>query len=780
MGAFGIGQPVRRKEDVRLLKGDGRYTDDVNVEGQLWAAFVRSPHAHARIVGIDMDPARAAPGVAGIFTGADLIADKLGTLLCEADIKSRDGKPLFKPVRPVLPADIARYVGQPVALVIADTAEHARDAAELLAIDYEELPSVTATDRALASGAALVWPENGSNLCVHWENEDAGRWDAARAKAHTVVSVDLVNNRLVASPMEPRAIVVDVDPKSGKLTVYAPTQGGRRIQNTLAKVIFKIPPDMIRSISYDVGGGFGVRSKVSPETVALAYAARKLGRPVKWRGDRGETFVSDTHGRDQLNTASLALAADGKILAMKVETILNLGAYLSDNGPRLPISGPGKILCGAYDIPALYYSVKPVFTNTVPTDTYRGAGRPEANYIHERLMEAAADALGLSSAEIRRRNLVPKTKLPYTTQMGMTIDSGDFIGTMDKALESAEWDGFETRRAEARGRGKLRGIGMAFFIESAGGRPLEEMRLRVARDGKIEIFSGTFSHGQGHDTVYSQLLNEYLGVPLGDIRLVQGDTDTMPENAVGTFGSRSSMMGGVPLKRMAASVADKGKRIAAHLLQAEPAEVTFADAVFRAKAGSVTFAEVAKAAHDPSKLPDGMAPGLDEKLLYKRANEDDQNFPNGCHIAEVEVDPDTGSIKLTAFTAVDDCGTILNPFIVHGQMHGGIAQGLGQALLENVAYDPDSGQLLSGSYMDYAMPKAVHFPRMELGFNAVPSVTNDLGVKGCGEAGSCGAPPAIVHATLDALKGIGVRHLDMPLTSEKVWRAIRSARGDAA
>jgi aerobic carbon-monoxide dehydrogenase large subunit len=780
MGEFGIGQPVRRKEDMRLLRGGGRYTDDVNVDGQLWAAFVRSPHAHARIDGIDLAAARMVPGVAGILTGADVASDALGTLLCEADIKSRDGKSLFKPVRPVLPADAVRYVGQPVALVIADTPEHARDAAEIVNIDYRELPSVTATDQALAPTAALVWPENKSNLCVHWENEDASRWDAARAKAHTVVTVDLVNNRLIASPMEPRAIVVDIDAATGKLTVYAPTQGGRRIQNTLAKAIFRIAPDMIRSISYDVGGGFGVRSKVSPETVALAYAARKLKRPVKWRGDRSETFVSDTHGRDQINTASLALDADGKILAMKVETVLNLGAYLSDNGPRLPITGPGKILCGAYDIPALYYSVKPVFTNTVPTDTYRGAGRPEANYIHERLMEAAAEALGLSSVEIRRRNLVPAAKLPYTTQLGMTIDSGDFIGTVDKAVKAADWDGFEARRKNAQGRGRLRGIGMAFFIESAGGRPMEEMKLRIARDGKIEIFSGTFSHGQGHDTVYSQLMNEYLGVPLEDVRLIQGDTDTMPENAVGTFGSRSSMMGGVPLKRMAAALIEKGKAIAGHLLQAEPGEVTFTDGAFRARASSVTLAEVARAAHDPSKRPDGMPTGLEEKLVYKRKNEDDQNFPNGCHIAEVEVDPDTGAIEVVAFTAVDDCGTILNPFIVHGQMHGGIAQGLGQALLENVAYDPESGQLLAGSYMDYAMPRAIHLPRMDLGFNEVPSVTNDLGVKGCGEAGSCGAPPAIVHAVIDALKGLGVRHLDMPLASEKVWRAIRNGRSKAA
>ncbi|HET9150011.1 MAG TPA: xanthine dehydrogenase family protein molybdopterin-binding subunit [Alphaproteobacteria bacterium] len=776
MGEFGIGQPVRRKEDVRLLTGRGRYTDDINLPGQLWAAFLRSPQAHAKIVSIDTEAAKAAPGVVGVFTGADMVADKLGTLLCESELESRDGKPMFKPLRHPLSVGAVHYVGEPMAIVVAETLDQARDAAEQIMVDFEELPAIADTAGALAPGAALVWPEHGSNLVVDWANEDSSRWDAAEKAAHKVVSVELVNNRVVASPMEPRAVVADFDPKSGRTTVYAPTQGGHRVQNTLAKTIFKIPTSSVRVVAYDTGGGFGVRSKAYPETVVTAYAARKLGRPVKWRGDRSETFVSDVHGRDQVNKAWLALDANAKILGLKVETIINVGAYLSENGPRLPIDGGGAILCGAYDIPVLYFLVKPVFTNMVPTDTYRGAGRPEANYIHERLMEAAAEAFGFSSVEIRRRNLVPPSKLPYKTQMGLEIDSGDFVGTVERSVAAADWNGFEKRRAEAKARGKLRGIGMAFFIEGAGGRPVEEMKVRITPEGKAEIVCGTYSHGQGHETVYAQLMNEFMGLKLEDTLLIQGDTDTMPENAAGTFGSRSSMMGGVAIKRCCTAIVDKGKKIAAHLLQAAQEEVAFADGVFRAKQSSMTLAEVAKAAHDARRLPDAMAAGLEEGFVYKRKGKADQNYPNGCHIAEVEVDPDTGAVQVVSFTAVDDCGTVLNPFIVHGQMHGGIAQGIGQALYETVSYDRESGQLLSGSYMDYTMPRAFHLPTMHLAFNEVPSVTNDLGVKGAGEAGACGAPPAVVHAVVNALKDYGIRHIDMPITSERVWRAIHKPR----
>jgi aerobic carbon-monoxide dehydrogenase large subunit len=780
MGEFGIGQPVRRKEDVRLLTGKGRYTDDINVDGQVWAAFLRSPQAHARIVAIDAADAKAAPGVVGVFTGADLAADGVGTLGCEANFQSLDGTPMFKPGRPALATGAVRFVGEPVAIVVAETLNQARDAAERIVVEYDELPAIASTADALSPDAALVWPENGTNAAVHWQNEDDARWQAARTAAHTVVSVELVNNRVVPSPMEPRGVLADYDAATGRTTIYAPTQGGRRVLNTLAKSIFRISPDLVRVVAYDTGGGFGVRSKCYPETVATVYASRTLKRPVKWRGDRSETFVSDVHGRDQVNRAWLALDANARILGLKVETLVNVGAYLSENGPRLPINGGGKILCGAYDIPVLHFSVWPVFTNTVPTDTYRGAGRPEANYLHERLMEAAAEAFGLTSHEIRRRTLVKKEQLPYKTQMNLEIDSGDFVGTMDRAVAAAKWSSFETRRAEARARGKLRGIGMAYFIEGAGGRPIEEMKVRIARDGTAEIVCGTYSHGQGHETVYAQLMNEFMGLPLENVRLIQGDTDTMPENSAGTFGSRSSMMGGVGIKKSCEIVIEKGKAIAGHLLQAEPKDVAFADGLFTARASSVTLAEVAKAAHDPSKIPDGMAPGLEGSFLYKRKNENDQNFPNGCHIAEVEVDPDTGVVDVVGFTAVDDCGTVLNPFIVHGQMHGGIAQGLGQALLENVAYDRETGQLLTGSYMDYTMPRAFNMPRMALDFNEVPALMNELGVKGVGEAGCCGAPSAIVHAVIDAVKHYGIRHIDMPLTPERVWRALHNGKSRAA
>ncbi|MGE5540222.1 MAG: xanthine dehydrogenase family protein molybdopterin-binding subunit [Gemmatimonas sp.] len=771
MGEFGIGQPVRRKEDVRLLTGKGRYTDDINLPGQLWAAFLRSPHAHAKIVSVDAADAKALPGVVAIFTGADLKADGLGMLGCEANFKSLDGKEMFKPGRPALAMDKVRYVGEPVAIVVAETHNQARDGADQIMVEYDDLPVVASTADA-ANADALVWPENGSNVAVHWQNEDESRWLAAKAKAAKLVSVELVNNRVVPSPMEPRGVLADYDPASDRTTIYSPTQGGHRVRLTLAKNIFKLPPDKMRVVAYDTGGGFGVRSKCYPETVATVYASRKLKRAVKWRGDRSETFVSDVHGRDQLNRAWMAFDANAKILGMKVETFVNCGAYLSENGPRLPINGGGKILCGAYDIPVLHFSVKPVFTNTVPTDTYRGAGRPEANYIHERLMEAAAEAFGVSSPEIRRRTLVRKEQLPYKTQMNLEIDSGDFVGTMERALKSADWDSFEARRKQASARGRLRGIGMAYFIEGAGGRPLEEMKVRITREGKAEIVCGTYSHGQGHETVWAQLMNEFMGMPLEDVKLIQGDTDTMPASAAGTFGSRSSMMGGVGIKKSCEGLIEKGKAIAAHLLQKPATSVTFEDGVFKSGASSVTLAEVAKAAHDPKRLPDGMQVGLESGYVYKRRDENDQNFPNGCHIAEVEVDPDTGVVEVVSFTAVDDCGTVLNPFIVHGQMHGGIAQGLGQALFENVSYDRETGQMLTGSYMDYAMPRAFNMPRMELDFNEVPALMNELGVKGAGEAGCCGAPPAIVHATVNALKDFGIRHIDMPLTPERVWRAI--------
>ncbi|WP_170850224.1 MULTISPECIES: xanthine dehydrogenase family protein molybdopterin-binding subunit [unclassified Beijerinckia] len=767
---------MRRKEDVRLLTGKGQYTDDINIEGQAWAAFVRSSHANATINGVDTSEALAAPGVIAVYTGLDLDAAGVGTLLNEATYKNRDGSPMHKPVRKVMPTAQTRFVGEVLAIVIAETANLAREAADLVQFDFDPLPAIASTARALDEDAPKVWPEFGTNLIVHWEYGDEAQVEAKLNAAHTRVKVDLVNNRVAPSPMEPRCVVATYEAQDNQLTVYSPTQGGRRLQAMLAENLLHMPVDNVRIVSRDTGGGFGVRSKMYPETVAIAFATKALNRPVKWRGDRVETFMSDYHGRDQINHAEMGLDADGKIVALKLETLLNVGAYLSENGVRLPMEGGGRIIPCTYHVPDFYFSVKPMFTNTVCTDTYRGAGRPEANYITERLMDAAADATGLSIEEIRRRNFISQEQMPYRTHLGFTIDSGDFAGTMDMATKAAHWDSFPERRKQSEAHGKLRGIGLAVFIEGAGSRPMEGMRLRFEDNGDVSVIAGTYSHGQGHETVYSQLVTEWLGVDYDKVKLINGDTGTAPKTSVGTFGSRSSMVGGGGIRRAANLIIAKGRKIAGHLLQADADAVKFADGVFRAGASSMTIQEVAAAARDPKKLPDGLTPGLDEEVTYKN---DVENFPNGAHVVEVEVDPDTGVVVIVAYTAVDDCGVVLNPFIVHGQVYGGVAQGVGQALIENVVYDED-GQLLTASYMDYGMPRAHTMAHVEALFNVVPAKTNELGVKGAGEAGATGAPAAVVSAVCDALKPYGIRHLDMPLTPELIWRAIRAARADKA
>ncbi|MDX1484455.1 MAG: molybdopterin cofactor-binding domain-containing protein, partial [Alphaproteobacteria bacterium] len=551
------------------------------------------------------------------------------------------------------------------------------------------------------------------------------------------------------------------------------------VQEAVSDLLFGGDGDKVRHVADNTGGGFGTRSKIYPEIIAICYAAKTLGRAVKWLGDRSETFVSDLHGRDQVNSAELAFDADGKILGYRLETLVNIGAWVTENGARLAIDGGGRIVGGCYDIPVLYYSCRNMMTNTVSTDTYRGAGRPEANYIVERLMEKAGEEFGIDPNELRRRNFI--TTFPYATQMGMNVDCGDFAACMDMAMRDADWDGFEDRRAEARARGKLRGIGLASFIEGAGGRPEELMRVRFEEDGTVTVFCGTYSHGQGHDTVYSQIVAEKMGIPFEAVRLVQGDTDTAPAGASGTYGSRSSQMGGVAIIRALDIIVEKGKTIAAHLLQSEAEDVTFSEGAFSAGAGSVTLEEVAKAAHDPARLPEGLSPGLDETYHYIRdGGRNDQSFPNGCHICEVEVDPETGDVELLGYSAADDCGTVLNPLIVHGQVHGGVAQGIGQALTEHTVYDEETGQLLTGSFMDYGMPRAKHFPNITAEFNPIPSTNNELGVKGAGEAGCCGAPPAFVNAVLDALRPLGVKHLDMPLTPNNIWRAIHEASTEGA
>ena len=774
MGQFGIGQPLRRKEDPRLLQGRGQYTDDVNIDGQFWAAFLRSPHPHADIRAINLDAARAAPGVEAVYTIADLDADGVPDMPCEVELADLSGAPMWKPMRPILARDRVRFVGECVAMVVAATQAQAREAADLIEIDWAPLPSISDAREALKPGAPVVWPDLGQNVPVHWQNKPSTEADAAMAGAAWQVSVSIVNNRLVPAPMEPKAALASWSEQEGKLTLWAPTQGGRKIQANLAKRYLRIAQEKMRVISLDVGGGFGMRGQTYPEYVALVWAAKQLSGAVKWRADRTETFFSDYHGRDQVNEAQMGLDESGRIVALKIETLVNLGAYMAENGPRMPIEGGGRIIPCCYHVPHFHFSVKPVFTNTVSTDTYRGAGRPEANFLMERLMDAAAQASGLTRDEVRRRNFI--TQFPYKTPMGYVIDSGDFARGMDDALRMAEWDTFEERRAEAYNRGYLRGIGVAAFIEAAGGRaPTEDMRVRAELDGTVTIFSGSHAHGQGHDTIFSQLVNEFLGVEPSSVRLVQGDTDVTPKGSIGTFGSRSSMMGGAGIKMSCEKIVAKGVKVAAHLMQAEPEAVTFSQGVFRAGPSEMSFTQVAIAAWDGTRIPEGMTPGLDEGHNFQREAE---NFPNGCHVCEVEIDSETGIAEIVRYVAVDDCGVVLNPLIVHGQVYGGVTQGLGQAMIENALYDAE-GQFVSATSMDYGMPRAPRMPFVEAGFNTVPCKTNPLGVKGAGEAGACGAPPAFIGAVVDALRDYGVTHMDMPATPEKIWRAIYGAQFEA-
>ena len=776
---YGIGQPVRRKEDFRFLTGGGRFTDDINLPGQAHGAVLRSPHAHARIVAIDGAAAAKAPGVLGVFTIADLDADGLEGLPVQVDVPGKGGEKMFAPRRPILARGVVRYVGDPVAFVVAESDELARDAAELIEVEYEALPAVADAAAADRPGAALLYPEHGSNLCVHWESHDGTAAAAAFARAHKTVAIDLVNNRVVGNPMEPRVAIGDWHAASGTHTLYSPTQGVIRVQNGLATLVFKVPKEKMRVISPDVGGGFGLRGKLFPETVLVVWAAKRLGRPVKWLASRQETFLSDPHGRDHLTHAEMAFDENARLLAMRAETRANVGAYLLDFGPRIPTVAGARIAGTVYDVPAMQLSVRVMFTNTVPTDAYRGAGRPEIAYQMERLFDLAAREFGIGRDEIRRRNFIRPEQLPYKNQVGMIIDSGHFQETMELALAKADWQGFEGRRGEARRRGLLHGIGLGYYIEASGGMPTEQARVRITPEGRVELIVGTFSHGQGHETAFAQIVAERLGVPFERIDYRQGDTDFVKAGN-GTGGSRSSQMGGMASALAVDKVIAKARRLAAHAFEAAEADVLYADGVLSV-AGTdlrMTLQQVGVLAQDKAKLPDGEVPGLDETHLYERPTE--CNFPNGAHIAEVEIDADTGRVRVAKYTCVDDCGVIINPLLVAGQVHGAVAQGLGQALLERTSYDAESGQLLAGSFMDYDLPRADDMPVLEIGFNPVRNPSNDLGVKGVGEGGACGAPPAIVSAIVDALGDPAVTHLDMPVTAEKVWRAMRRPPSPAA
>ncbi|MEJ2087024.1 MAG: xanthine dehydrogenase family protein molybdopterin-binding subunit, partial [Gammaproteobacteria bacterium] len=697
---FGIGQPVPRLEDPRLVTGRGAFTADVNLPDQLYLAMARSPYPHGEIRDVDVSAALAAPGVHAVYTARDL--ESLGGMPCRAVLKDRAGNPCFIPKRPVLAEGRVRFVGQPLAAVVAETRQQARDAAELVAVDIDDLPAVVALAEAGSPDTVVLHPEHGSNVAIHYENGDEEACRSAESNAQHQVTVSLVNNRVAPSPLEPRACVGSF--ADGAFTLHNPSQGAFAQQGVLAKAIFDVPFESVRVISGDTGGGFGSRGEVQPEAVLCLFAARELGRPVKWQGDRSEMFLSDSHGRDNLTEATMTLDGDGRIRSVRIETLANLGAYCSAVGPFVPTMAGGRVTGTVYRIPALYHSVRCLYTNTMPVAAYRGAGRPEACYVMERLMDAAARELSLPREEIRRRNFIRPTDMPYVNHSGVTIASGHFSETRQLALERADWDGFAERRAAAQANGRLRGIGLGYYVESSGGGPQEEASVTIHADGSADVVVGTYSHGQGHETAFAQILADTFGIEFERLNFIQGDTEYVKFGG-GTGGSRSSQMGGVAVKRAGEGVIAKGRVIAAEMLQTEPARVRYEAAVYRVEDGAteVRLGEVARAAGTAQFGGDG----LSDTTRYDRGAT--YTFPNGCHVAEVEIDPDTGEIGVLAYTAVDDCGRVINPLLAAGQVHGGVVQGLGQAMLEEVVYD-ESGQLLTGSFLDYAYPRASQMP----------------------------------------------------------------------
>jgi carbon-monoxide dehydrogenase large subunit len=772
MAQFGVGQPVRRVEDKRLITGAGRYTDDIELPRQAHAFILRSPHAHARIRTIDAAAAEEAPGVLAVLTGADLRRDGIGPIPCVVPIPNKDKTPLKSPPRPALATDRVRHVGDSVALIVAETLDQAKDAAELVEVDYEVLPSVVDPVRALEE-ETLVWDEAPRNLCLDWESGDAAATDAGLARAAHRVELTVVNNRVVVASMEPRGAVGSWNKSEERYELWTSTQGSHFIRKLLAANLFGLPETKFRVVTPDVGGGFGMKLFLYPEHVLVLWAAKKLGRPVKWRGERGDAFLTDTHGRDNVTKATLGLDGDGRFLALRIETVANLGAYLSNYGPFIPTLAGTAMLAGVYTTPAVYVDVKSVFTHTVPVDAYRGAGRPEAAYVLERLVDHAARKLGLSPAELRKRNFIRPEQMPFTTALGLTYDSGDFARNLDDALKAVDAAGFAQRRAGAARRGKLRGLGFATYIEQCGGGFDEMAEIRFDPSGTATVIVGSQASGQGHQTAYAQIVADRLGLPFETIRVHQGDSDVVSFGR-GTGGSRSLPVGGVAVEHASRKIVEKARKIAAHRLEAAEADIEFRDGAFRIAGTdrSLGIVEVAKAAFDPLALPPGLEQGLDEKAHFMPPA---STFPNGTHVCEVEIDPETGRTEIQRFVVIDDFGNVVNPLMLAGQVHGGVVQGVGQALLEGVVYESGSGQLVTGSFMDYALPRADDVGAIEFGYNVVPCTTNPMGLKGAGEAGAIGAPPAVINAIVDALAERGVEHVDMPATPEKIWRLLHAA-----
>jgi carbon-monoxide dehydrogenase large subunit len=765
MGEFAIGQSVSRFEDPRLLKGGGRYVGDMVLPGTVFGYVLRSPHAHARIRSIDTAKAKAAPGVLAVLTGADWRASGWGDLPVPGGLKRRDGS-VFQPPYPALVADRVRWVGDYVAFVVAETYLQALDAAELIAVDYEPLPAVVSTGEASAAGAPRVWDGCSDNIGFVQLFGDKAATDAAFAKADHVVKHRLVINRVTAASMEPRGCLGDYNAAEGRYTIYTTLQRVHPFRAELSPIL-KVPESDIRVVAGDIGGSFGMKSAVYNEVALVLLASKVVGRPVKWVSTRSESFLCDAQARDNVTEAELALDKNGAFLAMRANVIASIGAYLQTGMPAF--TGNIGTLAGVYRIPAMHADVTAVFTHTNPVRPYRGNGRPEAAYVIERLVDLAADELGIDPAELRRKNYIPPDAMPFKTALTFTYDSGEFEKSMDMALELADFHGFERRRAEARKRGKLRGIGLSNTIERAAAGGFEAAEIRFDKSGAATLLAGSVTQGQGHETIFKQIMCDRLGVDPDEVHYIQGDTDQVFVGE-GTGGSRSATLGGSAVDIAAQRITTKGKAIAAHLLKLDAADVNFADGVFSSPKTNrtLTIKEVAKEAMEPTRLPKDMDVGLIATATYVAPV---QNFPNGCHICELEIDEDTGEVEIVRYSVVDDVGTVINPLLLKGQIVGGVAQGVGQILMEDIQFDGD-GQILTGSFMDYAMPRATDISAVEVKSNPVPTRTNPLGVKGAGEAGCVGAMPAVANALVDALSHLGIRHIEMPATPERLWRAI--------
>ena len=772
MGEFGIGQPVPRTEDPRLLRGGGKYADDLEFAHQAHGYILRSPHAHADIDSIDTTAAKAAPGVLCILTGADWNRTGFDDFPVAVVRHRRNGTPMFIPPRKGLTADRVRQVGDPVAFVVAETLAQAQDAAELVAIDYAILPSITATAGAMAPGAVRIWDQCPGNESFAFELGDREAVDAAFAAAAHLTRIAYVVNRVSANAMEPRVSIGSYDRRDGHYTLHTSTQGVHAVRAYVAEIM-KLNQSQIRVIAGDVGGAFGMKGDAYHDQVLVLWASKLLERPVRWTADRSESLMSDAHGRDNVSTVELALDSDAGFLALRVNTIANVGAYMGMMGAHSPTNNLGG-LAGVYTTPAIHVEVTGVFTNSNQTGPYRGAGRPEATLAVERVIDAAARELGIDRVEIRRRNLIPPDAMPYQTGLTFTYDSGNFEDNMDKTLALADWDGFESRRAESARRGRLLGIGLANAIEQAAAPLDETAEVRFDETGHATILMGTLSQGQGHDVTYKQIVHEQLGLKLEHITLLQGDTDVISFGR-GTFGSRSAGNGGAALQMANHRILDKARKVAAHMLEAAAEDIEFADGTFTV-AGTdrkVNIADVARTLYTPFALPGDFEPTLAAHASFRPTA---PTFPAGCHVCEVEIDEATGAIEVTRYSVVDDVGVVVNPLLLKGQIHGGVAQGLGQALMEDVAYDPDSGQLISGSFMDYCMPRADDFPAIEVVSNGTATTINPMGIKGAGEAGCVGALPCVVSAIADALAPLGVDDIPMPATTERVWRAIQGVK----